>query len=76
VKSESLVEIIDLEKDRLIIDFKRPKIVFLMWVIGVAEIIVHGDGLDDASNSISAEGSDTGCDEGRADGEVFGAGRR
>ena len=35
---------IDLEKDRLAVDLKRPKIVFFIWVIGVAEIIVHGDG--------------------------------
>jgi hypothetical protein len=33
---------IDLEKDRLAVDLKRPKIVFFIWVIGVAEIILHG----------------------------------
>jgi hypothetical protein len=41
VRYERLVAIIDLEKDRLAIDLKRPKIVFLIWVVGVAEIIVH-----------------------------------
>ena len=63
--------VIDLEEDRLAIDLKRPKIVFFVWVIGVAEIVVHGDGFDDASDGFSTEGGDTGCDEGRADGEVL-----
>jgi hypothetical protein len=42
VRSERLVEIIDLEKDRLTIDLKRPKIVFLVPVVGVAEIVIDG----------------------------------
>jgi hypothetical protein len=44
---------------------------FLVWVIGVAEIIVHGDGFHDASNGFRAEGGDTGGDEGRTDSEVL-----
>ncbi len=62
---------IDLEKDRLAIDLKRPKVVFLVWVIGVAETVVDGDRFDDASDSISAEGGNTGGNEGRADCEVL-----
>jgi hypothetical protein len=71
VRSECLIEIIDLEKDRLSIDLERPKVMFLVWVIGVAEIIVHGNCFDDASNGFGAEGRDTGGDEGRTDSEVL-----
>ncbi len=44
---------------------------FLVRVVGVTEIVVDGDGFDDASDSISAEGCDTRGDEGRTDGEVL-----
>jgi hypothetical protein len=47
----------------LIIDLKRPKVAFLVWIIGVAEIVVHGDSFDDASDGFSAQGSDAGCDK-------------
>jgi hypothetical protein len=50
VRSECLVVVVDLEKYRLAIDLERPKIVFFVWVIGVAEIVVHRDGFDDASS--------------------------
>ena len=71
VSSESLVKIIDLEKDRLAIDLKRPKVVLLIWVIGVTEIVVDSDRLNDATDGFGAEGRDTGGDEGRTDSEVL-----
>ena len=71
MSSESLVKIIDLEKDRLAIDLKRPKVVLLIWVIGVTEIVVDSDRLNDATDGFGAEGRDTGGDEGRTDSEVL-----
>jgi hypothetical protein len=59
VKSESLVEIINLEKYRLAIGLERPEVVLLIWVVGVAEIVIDGGGFDDASNGFSAKGRDT-----------------
>ena len=53
---ETFVVIVDFEKYRLAIDLKRPKIVFFVRVIGVAEIIVQGDGFNDASDGFGAEG--------------------
>ena len=60
MRSECLIEIIDLEKDRLTIDVERPKVMFLVWVVCVTEIVEYGDGFDDACDGFSAEGSDTG----------------
>ena len=71
VRGERLIEIIDLEKDRVPVDFERAKIVFFVWVVGVAEIVVDRDSFDDARNSFGAEGGDTGGDEGRTDREVL-----
>jgi hypothetical protein len=71
VGGEPLIVIIDLEKDRLTIDLKRPKVVFLVRVTRVAEIIVHGDGFNDACDGLSAESGDTGGDEGGTDRKVW-----
>ena len=56
VRNERLIEIIDLEKDRLAIDLERPKVVFFIWIVGVTEIVVQGDGLDNAGDGFSSEG--------------------
>ena len=68
---EAFVEVINLEKEFVPVDFEYAEIVLFVWVIGVAEIIVHGDGFNDASDGFGAEGGDTGCDQGRTDGEVL-----
>jgi hypothetical protein len=38
VRGQHLIIVIDLEKDRLTIDLERAKVVFLVWIVGVAEI--------------------------------------
>ena len=45
-----LVEIIDLEKDHLAIDFQRAEIVLFIRIVGVTKIIVDRDSLDDSGN--------------------------
>jgi hypothetical protein len=35
--------IIDLEKDRAAIGFERAKVMFFVWVVGVAKVVVHFD---------------------------------
>ena len=57
---ERLVEIIDLEKDRLAVGFERAEVVFFVRVVGVAEIVIDGDGLDDARDSFGTERGDAG----------------
>jgi hypothetical protein len=42
------VVIIDLEKDRVTVDFERAEIVLFMRIVLMAEIIVHRDGLKDS----------------------------
>jgi hypothetical protein len=37
-----------------------------VWVIGVAKIVIHRDGFDDALNSLLAKGSDAWRDDGNA----------
>ena len=65
------IEIIDLEKDRLSVGFERPKIMFFVWVIGVAKIVIHRDGFDDALDSLLAKRSDAGRDDGAAAEQVL-----
>ena len=57
---QGLVEIIDLEKDRLSVGLERPKIMFFVWVIGVTKIVIDRDGSDDTVDSLLAKRSDAG----------------
>ena len=66
-----LVEVVDLEKDRLSVGFERPKIMFFVWVIGVAKIVIHRDGFDDALDSLLAKRSDAWRDDGEAAEQVL-----
>ena len=52
------VEIIDLEKDGVALGFERPKVMFFVWIVGVAKVVVGFDGLDDARDGFGAERSD------------------
>ena len=53
---EGPIKIVDLEKDRFAFDFERPEVVFFVRVVGVAEVIEHGDRLDNPVDSFLAEG--------------------
>ena len=44
---ERLVEIIDFEKDGVAVSFERAEVVLAKGVVGVAEIVIDRDGLDD-----------------------------
>ena len=66
-----LVVIIDLEKDRPTVSLERPKIMFFVWVIGVAKIVIHRDGFDDAVDSLLAKRSDAWRDDGEAAEQVL-----
>ena len=46
MSGERLVEVIDLEKDHGAVGFERAKVMFFVGIVGVAKIVVHGDGLD------------------------------
>ena len=39
---------IDLEKDRVALGFERAKVMFFVWIVGVAKVVEDFDGLDDA----------------------------
>jgi hypothetical protein len=45
------IEVVDLEKDRVAVGFERAKVMFFVWVVGVAKVVVHFDCLDDARDS-------------------------
>jgi hypothetical protein len=49
------IEIIDLEKDRMAFSLERAKVMLFMRVVGMAEIVEHGDGLDDAGHGLLAK---------------------
>jgi hypothetical protein len=42
VEAARFFEIIDLEKYCVTVDLERTKVIFLVWVVGVAEVIVDG----------------------------------
>ena len=53
---DGLVEVIDLEKDPVAVDFEWPKVVFLIRVVRVAKVVEHRDRLDDPFDGLWAEG--------------------
>ena len=52
-----LVEIIDLENYCLAINLERAKVMFFMWIVGMAKVVIDFDGLDDARDCFGAERS-------------------
>jgi hypothetical protein len=58
VVRQGRIEIIDLEKDCLTVGLERPEIMLFVWIIGVAKIVIHRDGFDDAVDSLLAKRSD------------------
>jgi hypothetical protein len=63
VVPQSPVEIIDLEKYPVTVSVECTEVVFFMWVVGVAEVVVHRDGLDNPFDGFLAERSDARCDD-------------
>ena len=52
------IVIIDLEKDGVAFGFKRAKVMFFVWIVGVAKVVVDFDGLDDARDDFGSERND------------------
>lgn len=48
VVGERLIEIIDFEHDPVAVGIEGTKVVFFMWIVGVAKVVVHRNRLDDA----------------------------
>src|SRR5262245_49137661 len=59
---ERLVVVVDLEKDPVAISIERAEVVFFVGIVGVAEIVVYGNRLDDALDGLLAERGDAGRD--------------
>ncbi len=55
MSGQRLIKIIDFKKDCLSVGFERAKIVFAIWVVGLAEIVVDRDGLDDSGDRLRAD---------------------
>ena len=64
------VEIIDLEKDRVAIGYERAKVMFFVWIVGMAKVVIDFDCLDDASDSLGAEGGDAASHHGSGFAEI------
>ena len=58
MQSQCGIVIIDLEKDRVALGFERAKVMFCVWVAGVAKVVVDFDRLDDARDDFGSERSD------------------
>src|SRR6266550_2480969 len=54
---------VDLEKYLVTIGIERAEVMFFMRVVGVAEIVIDSDGLDDAFDGFLPERSDARCDD-------------
>src|ERR1019366_3609165 len=57
--------------DRLSVGFERPEIMLFVWVVGVAKIVIHRDGIDDALDSLLTKRSDAWRDDGHTADQVL-----
>src|SRR5262249_16606020 len=71
VVREGLVVVVDLEIDRVTIGFERSKVVLFVRIVGVAKVVEHRDGLDDAGDGFGAEGGDAGSHHHHSLGKVL-----
>ena len=55
---QSGIVIIDLEKDCVVLDLERAKVMFFVWIVSMAKVVVDFDRLDDARDCFGAERSD------------------
>ena len=65
------VVIIDLEKDRVTIGLERSEVMFLMWIVGVAEVIKDLNRVENAGDRFRTEGCNASCDDSSARAEVL-----
>jgi hypothetical protein len=63
--------VVDFEHDGAAFGLKRTGIVTLVGVVGMAKVVEHRDGLDDAVGGLLAESRDTGCHDGYVGGWIF-----
>jgi hypothetical protein len=63
VVREHLVVVVDLEKYPVTVGVECTEVMFFVWVVGVAEIVVHSDGPDDPFDGFLAERRNTRCDD-------------
>ena len=66
-----VVVIIDLEEDDLALRFERTKVVFFMWIVGMTEVVIDRDGLDNSVDGSRPQGGHTGCDDGKTSREFL-----
>jgi hypothetical protein len=68
---QSLVVIIDLEKDPMTVCLERAEVMLLMRVVGVTEIVVDFDGLDDPRHGFLTKGGDARRHHGNTLGQIL-----
>jgi len=61
---EGSSKIIDLEKDSFPLDLERSEVMFAVRVVGVAEVIIPSDCLNDPVERFPAKSGDPGGDDG------------
>jgi len=55
MESQILVEVVNLEKDFDMVEFKRPEVVFAVRVVGVTKVVKYRDRLHQAVNGFGAQ---------------------
>ena len=53
-----LIVVVDLKEYHMAVGFECAEVMLFVWIVGVAEIVIDGDGLDDARNGFGTEGRD------------------
>src|SRR6202048_2486153 len=71
VVAEALVEVVDLEQDRVAIGIKAAKVVLFVRIGGVAKVVKHRDGLNDPSDGFGAESGNAGRHHCKAFGKIL-----
>ncbi len=62
--------VVNFEKDCSAVSLERAKVVFFARIVGMAKIIIHRDGLDDAHDRFGPEGGDPRGNDSTAVGQV------
>ena len=65
------VVVIDLKEDGMTIGVERSKVMFLMWIVGVAEVIKDLNRVENAGDRFSTEGCNASCDDSSATAKVL-----
>ena len=71
VAGERLIVVVNFEKDCVAVSREGTEVMLFIWIVGVTEIVIEGDGLNDTRDRFDTKGSDPRRHDHRAMREVL-----